>query len=56
MADLLEVPEFEENLPHTVGFFREAKSANADARLTYMEIRVIRSIEEFWKFLNDLDL
>jgi hypothetical protein len=56
LADVLENPEFETNLPHTVGFFRESTDTSVNAVLAYLELRIIRSIEEFWKFLNDLNL
>ena len=56
LGDVLENPEFERNLPHTVGFFKESMSDDAKAGSTYLEIRLIGSTEDFWKFLNDLDL
>jgi hypothetical protein len=56
LADVLESLEFEKNLPHTVGFFKESIGNDANAGSSYLEIRIIRSVEEFWKFLNDLDI
>jgi hypothetical protein len=57
LADVLEKPEFEKYLPHTVGFFKESIMGNdANVGSVYLEIRIIRSAEEFWKFLNDLDI
>jgi hypothetical protein len=56
LADVLENPEFEKNLPHTVGFFKESEGKDANPCSVYLEIRMIRCMEEFWKFLNDLDL
>jgi hypothetical protein len=56
LADVLENPEFEKNLPHTVGFFKESEGNEANSGSVYLEIRMIRSTEEFWKFLNDLDI
>jgi hypothetical protein len=55
LVDILEKPEFENSFPHTVGFFKE-NNINSSSGIDYMEIRIVRSIEEFWKFLNDLDL
>jgi hypothetical protein len=55
LADILEKPEFEKSFPCTVGFFKESKSA-ASGDPFYLEIRLIQSTEEFWKFLNDLDI
>jgi hypothetical protein len=56
LGDVLENPEFEKNLPHTVGFFKESMGNEGNAGLVYLEIRMIGSTEDFWKFLNDLDL
>jgi len=56
LSDVLDNPEFEKNVPHTVGFFREFKDNDTSMKLAYLEIRMIRSIEEFWKFLNDTNL
>ena len=56
LADVLENPEFEKNLPHTVGFFKESIGNDANVGSVYLEIRIIRSTEEFWKFLNDLNI
>jgi hypothetical protein len=56
LADVLENPEFEKNLPHTVGFFKESIGNDANVGSVYLEIRIIRSTEDFWKFLNDLDI
>ena len=56
LMDIVDVAEFENNYPHTVGFFKEPIDENADFSSNYLEIRVIRCIEEFWKFLNDLNI
>ena len=56
LMDIVDLEEFEKNYPHTVGFFRERIDKDTDFSFTYLEIRVIRCIEEFWKFLNDLDI
>ncbi len=55
LSDILEKPEFENGFPHTVGFFK-APADEMKVGSCYLEIRIIQSIEEFWKFLNDLDL
>jgi hypothetical protein len=47
---------FENCFPHTVGYFKGSKKENDDSGFAYLELRVVRSIEEFWKFLNDLDI
>jgi hypothetical protein len=55
LADIFENPEFEKGFPFTVGFFKESKG-DASRDPFYLEMRVIQSTEEFWKFLNDLDI
>lgn len=56
LMDIVDIAEFETNYPHTVGFFREPIDNEANFSSNYLEIRIIRSIEEFWKFLNDLNI
>jgi hypothetical protein len=56
LIDLVDAIEFEKNYPHTVGFFRGSIDVDKDLCSNYFEIRVIRSIEDFWKFLNDLNI
>ena len=55
LDEILSSPEFENSFPHTAGFFKESKS-KTDQVPSYLEIRIIQSIEEFWKFLNDLNI
>jgi hypothetical protein len=56
LIDIVDNAEFENNYPHTVGFFRAPIDKEKDCSFNYLEIRVINCIEEFWKFLNDLDI
>lgn len=56
LVDLVDLTAFEKNYPHTVGFFRGSIDEDEIFCSNYFEIRVIRSIEEFWKFLNDLNI
>ncbi len=56
LSDIVNHPKFEENTPHTICFFKEAENEAQFTERSYLEIRLIRSVEEFWKFLNDLDL
>jgi hypothetical protein len=56
LDEILEKPEFERNFPHTIGFFKESIEELVKGVSTSLEIRIIRSTEEYWKFLNDLDL
>lgn len=56
LGDILQSAEFEKNLPLTVGFFRESSSNNRNAGYEYLEIRMIGTVEDFWKFLNDTNI
>ena len=56
LGDLLDRPEFEKNYPHTVCFFKESSGDGADFKPEYLELRRIRMVEEFWMFLNALNI
>ena len=56
LGELLDKPEFEEHLPHTVGFFKNSTGDGAEFKPDYMEIRVIKYVEDFWLFLNALNI
>ncbi len=56
LKDLVDAVEFDQNYPHTVGFYKETNVNGANLCPSYLEIRVVKSVEEFWKFLNDLDI
>lgn len=56
LGALLERREIDEHYPHTVGFFKSPSFAKADNGLCYMEIRIIHNLDEFWLFLNALDI
>ena len=55
LAEIVDSPEFEKNFPHTVGFFKGPLNKE-ERKSAYLEIRFINSIEDFWKFLNDLNI
>ena len=55
LVDLVESPEFQ-SFPHTVGFFKSETAKSSNVESDYLELRIIRCVEEFWKFLNDLNL
>jgi hypothetical protein len=55
LGELLDKPEICENFPHTVGYFKVG-SGEAVFKPEYLEIRIIRSVEDFWAFLNSLDI
>ena len=56
LGDILERREFEEHYPHTVGFFKGPLEENEDFKPRYMEIRTIHYVDEFWLFLNALNI
>ena len=53
---VLERPEFEEHYPHTVGFLKAQGDEPMETDLRYMEIRTVHNVDEFWLFLNALNL
>ena len=56
LGAVLENREFEEGYPHTIGYFKEWSGEGAEFKAEYLEIRRISSVEEFWLFLNALDI
>ena len=56
LKEILETPEFENHCPHTVGYYKESSGKGAEFKPEYLEIRKISSVEEFWLFLNALDI
>jgi hypothetical protein len=56
LQEILETPEFETKYPHTIGYYKEASGEGAEFKPEYLEIRRINSVEEFWLFLNALDI
>ena len=56
LGELLDKPEFEDHFPHTVGFFKNYLGEGAEFKPNYMEIRVIQTVEDFWLFLNALNI
>jgi hypothetical protein len=56
LEEILEDREFEGSYPHTVGFFKEHSGEGAEFKPEYLEIRRISCVEEFWLFLNALDI
>ena len=55
LTEIVDSTDFE-RFPHTVGYFRGTVEENDASEFDYLEIRIIRSIEDFWKFLNDLNI
>jgi hypothetical protein len=56
LGDILDKCDFANNYPHTVGFYKTNLGKGVELKPDYLEIRRIYSVEEFWKFLNDLDM
>jgi len=56
LEEVLENPQFEKHYPHTVGYYKESSGEGANFKPEYLEIRKIRTVEEFWMFLNALDI
>jgi len=57
LEEVLENPEFEKHYPHTVGYYKESPiKEDPKFKPEYLEIRRINTIEEFWRFLNALDI
>ncbi len=56
LGEILGAREFEEGYPYTVGFFKGQIKEAYSSDYAYLEIRVVRCLEDFWKFLNDLNI
>jgi len=56
LKEILENPEFEKRYPHTVGYYKDFSGELAEFKPEYLEIRKISNLEEFWLFLNALNI
>jgi hypothetical protein len=56
LADVVDKPLFENECPHTVGFFRGPVDENGNFEKTFLELRFIKCVEDLWKYLNDLNI
>ena len=56
LGQVLDDPEFEQNYPHTVGYYKDSSGEGAKLDPEYLEIRKISTVEEFWLFLNAVDI
>ncbi len=56
IEEIVENPEFEKQYPHTVGFYKEFSGEGTEFKPEYLEIRRISTVEEFWLFLNAVDI
>jgi hypothetical protein len=56
LGEVLDKPEIEGNYPHTVGFYKASSGKGVKFKPEYLELRKIGTVEEFWMFLNALDI
>ena len=56
LEEIVENREFESCYPHTVGFYKASSGEGEAFKPEYLEIRRISNVEEFWLFLNALDI
>ncbi len=56
LSDLVGSPVLENGFPHTVGYFKVNSSPGVWLPSHYLELRIVQCLEEFWKFLNDLNI
>ena len=56
LKEILENSEFEKYYPHTVGYYKESSGKGVEFKPEYLEMRKISSVEDFWLFLNALDI
>ena len=56
LRKILETPRFEKSYPHTVGYYKDSSGEGVEFTPEYLEIRKIKCIEDFWLFLNALDI
>ncbi len=54
LCDIVDSPKLE--YPQTVGYFRHSIENLEEFNPNYLEFRVIHCLEDFWKFLNDLNI
>ena len=56
LNEILDNVEFEQNYPHTVGYYKGSSGEGAEFRPEYLEIRRVSTVEELWLFLNAVDI
>jgi len=56
LGDFLERHEIEQKFPHTVGYFKVSSGGGENFKPDYLELRAIKTVEDFWLFLNSLDI
>ena len=56
LGEILDSAQVDQNYPHTVGYYKTRSVHGEESEPQYLEIREIRSVEEFWAFLNAVNL
>jgi len=56
LGQFLESPEVENKYPHVVGYFKKSEGEGSSFKPQYLEMRKIATVEEFWLFLNTLNV
>jgi hypothetical protein len=56
LGEVLDKLEIDRNYPHTVGFYKVSSGRGANFKPEYLELRRIQTAEDFWLFLNALDI
>jgi hypothetical protein len=56
LNEILDNAEFEQNYPHTVGYYKGSSGEGAEFRPEYLEIRRVSTVEELWLFFNAVDI
>ena len=56
LGEFLDNPDVDNNYPHTVGYYKGSTGEGANFQPEYLELRRIRTVEEFWFFLNSSDV
>jgi hypothetical protein len=56
LGEFLDSPQVENNYPHTVGYYKESTGEDQSFKPEYLQLRKIFIIDEFWLFLNALNI
>jgi hypothetical protein len=56
LGKILERAELDEHYPHTVGYLKVTADELQTGEMRYLENRRIHNVDEFWLFLNSLNL
>lgn len=56
LGEVLDRVDLDLHYPHTVGYYKTCTGTDAGFKPDYLELREIRTVEEFWAFLNAANL